>query len=231
MILVDLDELEALQKTLKRFSIDRLNLADFRQRDHLSGGPESLKAQVETILATAGYETGGPIRLLCMPRVLGAVFNPLSVYYCETKDGRLQAVLYEVNNTFGQRHSYLLATPHAADGPVEHGCPKRFYVSPFNGMEMAYDFQLRPPGPLQDDAPLYIRINVRDAEGLLMSAAFSGVRSPLTDAGLTRALVRHPLLAAKVVLGIHWEALKLALKGMGLIPRPPAPPTPVTTAG
>lgn len=228
MVLLDLDELETLQASLKRFSVDRFNLTDFRQADHLAGGPEGLKGQVETILHEAGFETGGRIRLLCMPRVLGAVFNPLSVYYCETQDGRLQAVLYEVNNTFGQRHSYLLAAPDGNDDAVEHGCAKRFYVSPFNGMNLAYDFQLRPPGPEEDAAPLYIRVNVRDADGLLMSAAFSGARLPLTDAAIMGALGRHPLLAAKVVGGIHWEALKLGFKGMGLTRRPPPPTTSVT---
>jgi DUF1365 family protein len=163
-----------------------------------------------------------------MPRVLGSVFNPLSVYFCEAPDGRLQAILYEVNNTFGQRHSYLLkAGEDQAD--VRHGCEKRFYVSPFNDLRMTYDFRVVPPGEFADDQPLSVRIDVKDAEGLLMTAAFVGTREALTDKTLFSAWARHPLLMIKVLGSIHWEALKLWLKGMKLTPRPAAPERPVTT--
>jgi DUF1365 family protein len=228
MLLLDLDELPTLDRRLKLFSHNRFNLMDFREKDHLDGSPTPLKAQVEQTLSEAGYSTGGRVRLLCMPRVLGSVFNPLSVYFCETADGRLQAILYEVNNTFGQRHSYLLCA-REEPGAVTHGCEKQFYVSPFNDLRMTYDFRVVPPGELADEQPLSVRIDVKGADGLLLTAAFVGEREPLTDKTLLAAWLRHPLLMAKVVGAIHWEALKLWLKGMKLAPRPPAPERSVTT--
>ena len=228
MLLLDLDELPALDRRLSLFSHNRFNLMDFRERDHLDGSQTPLKAQVEQALSDAGYRTGGRVRLLCMPRMLGSVFNPLSVYFCDGPDGGLQAILYEVNNTFGQRHSYLLRAKDEP-GAVAHGCEKQFYVSPFNDLRMTYDFRVVPPGDLADDQPLSVRIDVRDAEGLLMTAAFVGERAPLTDKTLLAAWLRHPLLMVKVLGAIHWEALKLWLKGVKLTARPPAPARPVTT--
>ncbi len=228
MTLLDLDELPALDRRLRFFSVNRFALMDVREADHLDGSATPLKRQVDQILSEAGFEAGGRVRLLCMPRVLGSVFNPLSVYFCDAPDGRLQAILYEVNNTFGQRHSYLLKADET-HADVRHGCEKRFYVSPFNDLRMTYDFRVIPPGDVADTQPLSVRIDVRDAEGLLMTAAFVGERKPLTDRAIAGAWLRHPLLMAKVLGAIHWEALKLWLKGMKLIPRPPAPERPVTT--
>ena len=227
MTLLDLDEIPALDSALKLFSLGSFNLMDFRETDHLDGSATPLKAQVDGILTDGGFEGGGRVRLLCMPRVLGSVFNPLSVYFCETAAGRLQAILYEVNNTFGQRHSYLLKAQDAG-ADVRHGVEKRFYVSPFNDLAMRYDFRVVPPGDLGDERPLSVRIDVSDAAGLMMTAAFVGERLPLTDRTLAAAWLRHPLLMAKVVGAIHWEALKLWMKGMKLTPRPPAPDRPVT---
>ena len=107
-LLLDLDELPMLARRLRLFSLNRFNLVDFRDRDHGDGSSTALRAQIEAALASAGLEPdGGAIRVLCMPRVLGTVFNPLSVFFCHRADGRLRAMLYEVNNTFGDRHSYL----------------------------------------------------------------------------------------------------------------------------
>jgi DUF1365 family protein len=111
---------------------------------------------------------------------------------------------------------------------VRHGVQKGFYVSPFNTLDMRYDFRVVPPGDLADERPLSIVIDVSDGDGPLMTAGFVGERRPLTDRSILRAIARHPFLTAKVVGGIHWEALKLWLKGMRLIPRPPAPSAPVT---
>jgi len=229
MLLLDLDELAALDRRLKLFSLNCFNLMDFREADHLDGSMTPLKAQVDRILVDGGFGAGGRVRLLCMPRVLGSVFNPLSVYFCEGPNGGLQAILYEVNNTFGQRHSYLLKADD--QGPdVRQATEKRFYVSPFNPLAMTYDFRVVPPGELTDEHPLSVRIDVKDKEGLLMTAAFTGERQALNDRTLVAAWLRHPLLMAKVVGAIHWEALKLWIKGMRLTPRPPAPEHPVTSA-
>jgi DUF1365 family protein len=226
MMLIDLDELDALNAGLRLFSVGKPNLMDFRPSDHLQPERGSLRGQVEQILLDGGLAPGGRVRLLCMPRVLGAVFNPLSVYFCEDPEGRLQAILYEVNNTFGQRHAYLLRADGAAR--IEQVCEKAFYVSPFNGMDLRYRFKVTPPGPLEDEAPLSVRIEVDDLSGPVLTAAFSGRRSPLTDAAIVSAWLRHPVLAAKVVGAIHWEALKLWMKGVRLTPRPPPPACPVS---
>ncbi len=224
-LLLDLDELPGLDRTLRLFSRNRFNLISFHDKDH-GDGSGALRAYVEQVLrdGEAAFD-GGPIRLLCLPRVLGYVFNPISVYFCHHRSGDLAAVLYEVNNTFGQRHSYLFAVPAAAERELTHGCDKAFYVSPFMGMDMRYAFRVRPPG-----ADLATTIQGFDAEGLLITAAFSGRRQEMTDAALWGAFVSHPLLTLKVVAGIHWEALKLLLKGVRLTRRPPTPKTGVTAA-
>jgi DUF1365 family protein len=225
-VLLDLDELPDLARRLRLFSFNRFNLFDFRERDHLAGRREALRPQVETCLRRAGIDAGGgPIRLLCMPRVLGAVFNPLSVYFCHYRDGALAAAVYEVNNTFGERHSYVIPANAAGQPNLRQSCTKHFYVSPFMDMAMTYHFRLALPAQR-----VAVAIEVRDAAGPVLSAAFAGRRIELTDANLLRAFVRSPLQAAKVLGGIHWEALKLWRKGLAVRPRPPAPDDPISLA-
>lgn len=223
-VLLDLDELEDLSRRLWLFSRNRFNLFSFHDRDHGSerGRPPSaggLKAEVEALLRTAGLAPdGGAVRLLAMPRILGYAFNPLSVYFCHRRSGELMAVLYEVNNTFGQRHSYLIPV-EAADGPVlrQHAA-KRFHVSPFMDMELTYAFRVLPPGD-----GLAVAILVSGADGPVLSAVHTAARRPLTDRQLARAAFAYPLVTFKVVAAIHWEALWLWAKGIGLRARP-APP-------
>ncbi|MGC8475974.1 MAG: DUF1365 domain-containing protein [Acetobacteraceae bacterium] len=222
-LLLDLDEIPALSARLRWFSAERFNLFGFFARDHLAGGAVPLRAQVETALARAGINTaGGRILLLAMPRVLGFAFNPLSLFWCYGADGRLRAVLYEVHNTFGQRHSYLI--PVAGDsGPVRQECAKRFHVSPFMDMGLRYRFRLAGP-----EARLAVAIDVRDAAGTVMTAALSARRQALTDAALLAGFLRHPLLAAEVLGAIHWEAAKLWRKGLRIRRSPPPPSEPIS---
>lgn len=158
-----------------------------------------------------------------MPRVLGMVFNPLTVYFCHRADGGLQAMLYEVNNTFGQRHSYLIPVTGDVRGALRQRCDKRFYVSPFMDMGLSYAFRVTLP-----DESLSLGVDAHDAAGPVLLAAFTGRRRPLTDARLLAAFLAHPLLAGRVLGGIHWGALKLWWKGMRLRPRP-APPAEAVT--
>ncbi len=222
-LLLDLDEIPALAQRLRLFSVDRFNLFGFSERDHLAAGGEPLRRQVEAALAAAGIAPdGGPIRLLAMPRVLGSVFNPLSLFFCHGGDGALRAVLYEVNNTFGQRHSYLIPV----DGPglpIRQECAKDFYVSPFMDMALRYRFRLTPPAE-----KFGVAIEVRDDAGTVLTAGFAARRHALTDGALLRGFLRHPLLAAQVLGGIHWEAVKLWRKGMRVQPRPVPPPEPIS---
>ena len=223
-LLVDLDELPDLGRRLRLFSHNRPNLFGFHDRDHgaRDGGP--LRPWVEAGLARAGIDlAGGPIRLLCYPRLLGYVFNPLSIYFCHRADGRLAAVLYEVSNTFGESHTYLFPTPKAdPDGGYRHACDKEFYVSPFIGMAMRYHFHLVPPA-----ATVAIGIRETDAEGALLHARFTGRHAPLSDRALLGAFMRYPLMTFKVMAGIHWEALKLWRKRARFHPRPAPPDQPI----
>ncbi|HEY3797012.1 MAG TPA: DUF1365 domain-containing protein [Caulobacteraceae bacterium] len=220
-LLLDLDELPELSLRLLRHN--RFGLFGFHDRDHGAGDGAPLRAYAESVLARAGIDIqGGAIRLLCMPRVLGYVFNPLSIYYCHRRDGVLAATILEVTNTFGERHSYVV--PADADGRVKRVCPKTFFVSPFMGMDMAYDFKLAAPA-----GDVATAIVGRGPSGeALISAAFAGARQDLTDASLARAFVAHPLMTLKVIAAIHWEAAKLVAKGIRLVRKPAPPVRPLT---
>jgi DUF1365 family protein len=218
MLLLDLDEAPALRRRLFRF--DAPGILSFHQKDH-GDGTGDLRAWVSTHLREAGYQSAGAIRILCMPRVLGFAFNPLTVYFCHAPDGKLQATIYEVNNTFGSRHAYVL--PANGRHLIAQECAKDFHVSPFLDMALRYRFRIIPPS--QDVA---IGIHALDERGIILTASFSGTRAPLTDRALLRALLSMPMQGAGVLAGIHWEALKLFMKGVKLRPQPPAPVSPVS---
>ncbi len=221
MLLLDLDEIGELDRRLKLFAHNRFGLTGFHEADHLDRSGADLKAQVEGHLAAAGIAHGGPVRMLAMPRILGGVFNPLSVYFCHRRDGALSAILYEVRNTFGERHAYLI---EAGEGrTVRQACEKGFYVSPFMDMDLSYDFQIAPPGER-----VSVAVNVHDAEGLVLATAFAGGRIELSDRALFRAWRRHPLMTLGVMAAIHWEALKIWRRGEHVRRRPAAPAAPVT---
>ncbi len=221
MLLLDLDELADLDRGLKLFSLRRLNLVGIDPRRHGDGSATPLKAQVEAQLAAAGVAHGGPVRLLAMPRILGMGFNPLTVYFCHAADGALSAILYEVNNTFGERHSYLI--PAEAAPIVKQACEKGFYVSPFMDMALSYAFRVRPPGQ-----QVQVLVDVDDAEGRVLATGFAGEREDLTDRNLLRAWLRHPWMTVGVLGAIHWEALFIWLKGEKIRQRPQKPAWPVT---
>lgn len=220
---VDLDRLDALDASLRWFSLGRFNLLSFHGADH-GDGKGDLRAWVDRTLSAAGIDlAGGQVGLLSYPRLLGYAFNPLSVYFCFDRGGTLAAMIYQVNNTFGERHCYVTAVAERADAPIRHACAKNLYVSPFIAMDATYHFRVRTPGER-----LAIAIDETDGGGLLLQAATTGRRTALTDANILGAVLRHPLMTLKVILGIHWEALKLWRKGVALHRRPPPPPRPVT---
>jgi len=223
-LLLDVDELDHMHRRLKWFSYNSFNVFSFYDRDHGPGTSEPLRPWIENYLGQAGVDLdGGSIQALCMPRILGYVFNPITVYYCYHRDGQMQAVLYEVSNTFGQRHSYLFTVDDPAEGLLQHSCDKRFFVSPFIDVAGRYKFSLRRPGK-----ELYLHIRQSDAEGTLLDAWVNGDKSHISDRNLLLCLVRYPLLTLKVIGGIHWEALKIWLKGIRTVARPEAPSEPVT---
>jgi DUF1365 family protein len=221
-LLIDLDELPRLHARLKLFSFDRFNLFAFHQRDHGDGTPGGLRAWVERLLGEADLPGGGPVQVMCMPRLLGHAFNPITVFFCHGPDANLVAMIYEVRNTFGEKHCYLLAV-EGAGGTIRQQCRKQFFVSPFMAMDMLYRFRVTRP-----DETISLSVTVADASGPMLATAFAGSRSVLTDRALLGRFVRMPLLGTKVLFAIHWEAALLWLKGLPLLRRPPPPAHPVS---
>lgn len=215
-LLVDVDELGALSRRVRGLSYNRPNLAALYDRDHGAGDGTPLADFARALLEARGIGTqGGKILLLTYPRILGYVFNPISVFYCYDADGALSALIYEVNNTFGGRTHYVVraGTPHTA--VYAHGCAKDLHVSPFAPLEGRYSFRVTDPG-----GDLTLAVLLRDRDGALIKTHFTAAGTRLTSRALLAALVRIPLLTFKVTAAIHIEALKLWLKGVPLIRRP-----------
>lgn len=219
-ILFDLDRLDET----RFLSHNRFNLFSFYDRDHGPNQAETqtpLRDRMAAMLRMKGvYEVGDRLFLMAMPRVLGFVFNPISLYFVRRLDGAVKAVVYEVNNTFGDRHSYVLPVQSPARR-IRQQADKRLHVSPFmETRDMAYDFDLTAP---EDTFVLKIRLRkVEDRTSTdMLFAGFTACHEPLTDAALWRRFWAMPLMTLKVVAGIHWEALLIALKGIGLKPKPP----------
>ena len=144
-MLLDLDELDQLSSKLRWFSYNRPNLFSLYDTDHGDGTRTPLRAQIESRLDEAGIDlTGGRVWLLCMPRTFGYCFNPLSIFFCHRADGTLVAIVYQVHNTFAERHSYIIAVERTGDA-IYQRCRKLFYVSPFMDMDMRYDFRIVGP--------------------------------------------------------------------------------------
>ncbi len=214
-LLIDVDRMETVAGRLRLLSIDRFNLFSVRRRDHGARDGSRLRPWVEARLAEAGRPRPARVMLLAMPRLLGYAFNPLSVLYCYDQEDRLQSVIYEVKNTFGDQHPYVMAAEPDEDGAVRHSRLKEFFVSPFIPMEQTYRFTLRPPGER-----LSIRIKQADANGDYLIATQSGRAAPLTDAALARIGLLTPWAALKVIAAIHWQALRLWLKGARFLGHP-----------
>lgn len=211
---LDLDEAEAVDRSLRLLSIERPNIMSFRAADHGPRDGSALRPWVEVQLRGHGLEEAtARIGLLCFPRLFGYVFNPLSIYFCHAATGELRALVYEVKNTFGDQHCYVFGV-RPSGGTVGHGCAKRMYVSPFIGMDARYEFKLREPGER-----LSVTIFEQDADGPLLNATHVAERRPLTDRELARALRRNLFMTWKVIAGIHVEALRLWLKGVPYFPR------------
>ncbi len=213
------------------FSHNRFNLFSFHDADHGARDGSPLLPWLRARLAGAGIAADGAVWLQCFPRVLGFVFNPVSFWFCHDRDGALRAILAEVNNTFGERHNYLLAR---ADGQALGEdewleCRKVFHVSPFMAIAGQYRFRFRAgPGAHGDVAWRQSVVNLADAGGELLQTALYGRAEPLTGRALLRAFLRYPWLTLGVVLRIHWQALLLWRKHVPFF-RKPEPPLEETT--
>jgi DUF1365 family protein len=224
-ILLDLDELCELSNQLRWFSHNRPNMFSFYDADHGDGTATPLRAQIERQLNEAGVDlAGGRILLLCMPRTLGYCFNPLSIFFCYRANARLAAVVYQVHNTFGERHSYVIRVEDES-AAVHQRCEKLFYVSPFLDMDMRYDFRISGP-----DERIAVRICASSSAKPILNAVLTGVRRNLTDRNLILVFLKIPAITIKVIAAIHWEALRLWTRGIRLRRRPPPPERPATIA-
>ena len=222
-LLLDLDEIDGLDRRLRLFSRGRFNLFSFRDTDHGDGSGD-LRGWATRLCGEAGVDVaGGRIRLLAIPRVLGHAFNPIAVWFCHAADGRLACLIHQVNNTFGERHSYVIPVEDPEAPVVRQRCDKRFHVSPFMDLDMTYHFAVVAPGE-----QVSVRVDGADARGPLIATAFAARRRELGDAALLAAFLAHPLQTLWVVAGIHWGALRLWLKGVRYRGKPPPPSEPVT---
>lgn len=215
-LLIDLDELGYLSGHFPLLGINAPGVFSFRESDH-GDGTTPVRSWAANLLRDAGIAyDGGRIEMLCYPRIFGFVFNPLTVYFCHDRAGALVGILYEVHNTHGERHTYVLPAGQR-ERIVRHSAPKRFFVSPFMPPDCVYRFRIAPPG-----GRVGISIFEDDPEGLLLTASFTGKREELSNGALRRLLLRYPLMTLKVVAGIHWEAVKLVIKGMRIFHHAPA---------
>jgi uncharacterized protein len=217
-LLIDLDRLAEADRQSRLFGVNRPALYSFNEADHGERDGSSLRAYAQNCAAANGIDlSGGRVQLLCYPRLLGFTFNPLSAYFCYRADGGLALIIYEVRNTFGDIHAYVLPVRpgQLSEAGVRQQQDKLFYVSPFIEMAMRYHFRVSPPAER-----VKLRILETDREGPLLAATFHGRRRPLTTASLLRSFFSLPLVTLKIVAAIHWEALRLWLKGARLVRRP-----------
>jgi len=217
-LLIDLDRLDAADRQSALFGVNRAALYSFNEADHGARDGSSLRLYAQRRATEHGVDlTDGRVLLLCYPRLLGFTFNPLSVYFCHRAGGQLALVIYEVRNTFGDIHAYALPVQpgELSAAGLRQEQDKLFYVSPFIGMAMRYHFRVMPPRER-----VKLRILQTDREGPLLAATFIGTRRGLTNAALLRAFFALPLVTLKIVAAIHWEALRLWLKGARLVNRP-----------
>jgi DUF1365 family protein len=190
-------------------------LISLHDRDHAhQQWGQNLRPQIEDILRSSGLSVdGGHIVLLTMPRLFNYVFNPISVYFCYRRDGALAALVHEVSNTFGERHFYALPA-RVNDGRVHQACEKAFFVSPFLENDLRYVFDVTPPGD-----SVSVRITVWRDDEVALAASFAGRKRELSDANIFAAWAGNPFMTLKVLIGIHWEALKMLAKGVRYLGR------------
>ena len=201
---------------------NRRTLFGFADRDHGDGGPDAL-AWLERLLASEGVDgVDGEIWLQTYPRMAGYAFKPVSFWFCHRADGSLRAVVAEVNNTFGERHCYLLAGADVAYGATLE-TDKVFHVSPFCSVQGGYRFRFARAG-----VRIVARVEHVDAHGPLLVTSVSGELEPLTDTAVRRACRSMPLLTWGVMARIHWQALALWRKRVPFFRKPAAPAALVT---
>jgi len=223
--LIDVDEFDQIARENKYFSRNRFNLFSFYDRDHSGKKGMTVVDFIRGQLEDAQIEANGKIKILFYPRMFGYAFNPITVYYCYDMQDNLIAILYNVRNTFGGRHGYLIKVrdEHQGNHFIEQSTDKLFHVSPFIDMDMRYNFKIKDPS---DHLTVSVRVD-EDGE-MLLNTNYSGRGTPITDKKLKGLIWRYPLMTIKVVMAIHYEAVKLLLKGLRLRAGAPDPAYPIT---
>jgi DUF1365 family protein len=207
MLAVDLDRLDEVARGSRLFSHNRAGLISLQDKDHGFRDGRPLRAYAEAALATQDLARfASRIVFVTMPRLFGYAFNPISFYFCHDAGGRLGAVLHQVKNTFGDQVGYLM--PVLGDGPIRQSAAKRMHVSPFFDMQGGYRFALTPPG---EKLTVSIQYGAGGSKRMTATMALRG--KPFTDASILRLLAEMPLAPMKVMTAIHWQALKLFLRG------------------
>ena len=205
-LLIDLDELEKLDKDNFIFSYNKFNIFSFYNRDHGNRDNCSLKQWVlESIKKFNIRVSVDKIKLLCYPRIFGFTFNPLSIFYCYKK-GKLKIIFYEVKNTFDEQHTYIFRTNNKKI--IKQNCKKKFYVSPFMEMQTSYDFKIT-----ESNKKLSVLIKQSDKNGLILTASQTGNRKEFSFKQLISNFFKYPLMTIKIISAIHYEALILWKKG------------------
>jgi len=211
MFCLDLGELDPLDKRLRWFSRNRWNLYSFFDRDHLRFSSAELFENVrEYVLSQGCSETVDRVTLVTLPRVLGYVFNPVSFYFCHSTGGEPICAIAQVGNTFGElKLFYLKDRSENATNRFVMKQTKYFYVSPFFNHDLQFEFDLKVP-----DAKLVMQVDDYHEKERVLHTTLTGNRMELTDKNMLLLTLKYPLVTLKVIGGIHWEALRLWLKGL-----------------
>jgi len=211
-LLIDLSELNQLDKEIKFFSFNKFNLISFYEKDHGNRDGSSLVDWVKKNLDGNNIHFKDiKIKLLCYPRIFGYVFNPLSVFFIYNSNEKLISILYEVKNTFGEQHTYIFKV----DDDVklfQHNCSKKFHVSPFIEMDCNYFFRILKP-----EDKMSVIIDQYQANEKILYASQDGKRVDFNSKELLKSYLKHPLMTFKIISAIHFEAFKLWTKGIKFI--------------
>ena len=211
-LLLDLSELEILDKQVNLFSFNKFNLISFYSKDHGERDGSSLVEWVNKNLKKSNITTKNiKIKILCYPRIFGFVFNPLSVFYVYNSKDDLISILYEVKNTFGEQHTYIFRVEKDTT-LIQNNCSKKFHVSPFIKMNCHYFFRLLKPGN-----KISVIIDQYDNSDKILYASQDGVRTDFNSKYLIKSYLKHPIMTFKIIIAIHYEAFKLWTKGIKFV--------------
>jgi len=211
-LLIDLSELDQLDKNIKFFSFNKFNLISFFEKDHGDRDGSSLVEWVKKNLDKNNISSEDvKIKLLCYPRIFGYVFNPLSVFFIYNSNEKLISILYEVKNTFGEQHTYIFKVENE-NNIFQHNCSKKFHVSPFIEMNCDYFFKILKPGE-----KMSVIIDQYQTNEKILYASQDGKRVDFNSKELLKSYLKHPLMTFKIISAIHFEAFKLWTKGIKFI--------------